>query len=100
MNYEPVRRDTYICESMTFFHDPDGLPIRVTTRPSYYRELAAAKPPEESILEGKVAISFRVAGVSCWQNTKNQKIIHDAVAAVLGNRGLYHRHTILIPWPL
>ena len=29
MNYEPVRRDTFICESMTFFHDPDGVPIEI-----------------------------------------------------------------------
>ena len=26
---EPVRRDTYTGESMTFFHDPDGQPIEV-----------------------------------------------------------------------
>lgn len=26
---EPVRRDTFTGEKMTFFHDPDGLPIEI-----------------------------------------------------------------------
>lgn len=26
---EPVRLDTYTKEKMTFFHDPDGLPIEI-----------------------------------------------------------------------
>ncbi len=26
---EPVRHDTYTGENMTFFHDPDGLPIEI-----------------------------------------------------------------------
>lgn len=26
---EPVRRDSYTGEAMTFFHDPDGLPIEI-----------------------------------------------------------------------
>ena len=26
---EPVRQDTYTGENMTFFHDPDGLPIEI-----------------------------------------------------------------------
>ena len=26
---EPVRKDTYTGERMTFFHDPDGLPIEI-----------------------------------------------------------------------
>ena len=65
--------------------------IRVTSRPSYYRELAAMKPPEEPTLEGKITISFRVAGVSSWLNTKKQQVIRNTVATALGNRGKYHR---------
>ena len=26
---EPIRRDTFTGEKMTFFHDPDGLPIEI-----------------------------------------------------------------------
>ena len=65
--------------------------IRVTTRPSYYRELAAMKPPEEPILEGRVTIAFRVAGVNNCLGTKKQRTIHEAVASALGDHGQYHR---------
>ena len=39
--------------------------IRVTPRPSYYRELAQAIqiPPEEPVLEDKITVCFRVSGI-------------------------------------
>ena len=67
--------------------------IRVTPRPSYYRDLVLMKqvPPEESPLEDKITVSFHVGGVGGLQVTRKQAAIRDVVASVLGDRGRYHR---------
>ena len=67
--------------------------IRVTPRPSYYRELAMnpPAPPEEPILDDKIAVCFRVGGIGVWLNTKKQAVIREVVASVLHDRGHYHR---------
>lgn len=66
--------------------------IRVTPRPSYYRELAMnpPDPPEEPILDDKIAVCFRVGGIGGWLSTKKQAIIREVVASVLHDRGHYH----------
>ena len=67
--------------------------IRVTPRPSYYRELAMnpPAPPEEPLLDDKIAVCFRVGGIGGWLNTKKQAVIREVVASVLHDRGQYHR---------
>ena len=67
--------------------------IRVTPRPSYYRELAQAIqiPPEEPVLEDKITVCFRVGGIGGLLNTRKQAAIRNVVASVLGNRGRYPR---------
>ena len=67
--------------------------IRVTPRPSYFRELAQAIqiPPEEPTLENKITVSFRVGGIGGLPNTRKQAAIRNVVASVLGDRGHNHR---------
>ena len=67
--------------------------IRVTPRPSYYRELALRKqePMEEPILEDKITVSFDVGGIGSLMNTKKQAVIRDVISSILHDRGHYHR---------
>ena len=68
--------------------------IRVTPKPSYYRELdqAIQIPPEEPTLEDKITICFHVGGVGGLLGTRKQVAIRNVVATALGDRGRYHRH--------
>ena len=65
--------------------------IRVTPRPSYYRELALQAQPEEPILDDKVTVCFKIAGPTGWFGTHKQAAIREVVASVLHDRGCYHR---------
>ena len=67
--------------------------IRVTPRPSYYREQALMKqdPPEEPTLEDKITVCFRVGGIGGLLGTRKQAAIRNVVASALRDRGCYHR---------
>ena len=68
--------------------------IRVTPRPSYYRELAQAVPipPEEPVLEDKITVCFKVVGLRGCLNRKKQATIRDVVASAFHDRGRFYRN--------
>ena len=68
--------------------------IRVTPRPSYYRELAfkTRVAPKEPTPEDKITVSFHVGGIGGLLGTRKQAAIRNVVASVLLDRGRYHRN--------
>lgn len=65
--------------------------IRVTPRPSYYRELACKTQPPEPVITDRITICFKIKCPTACLNTKKQAAIRDVVASVLHDRGSYHR---------